>query len=184
MLVGIIAIAIIGLFSILSYNKMKKLDVNVEKAFGDLDAVLMQRVDQLDNLIQTARIATDKEIEALENVTGLRAGIMKANSIDDKIAAHNNLQREMPNFLLSVEAYPEVKFNENYMHIQRSINNIEEQIQAARRNFNSNVGKFNQTIATFPRNLIASAFRFTAKPMFEAPPEKRENVDVKALFNR
>ncbi len=180
----IVAAMVVILFFVLSYNKMKKQAVNVENAFGDLDAFLMKRVDQLDNLIQTARIATDKEIEVLENVTGLRTGIIDAHNMDDKIKAHNNLQREIPTIMVNMERYPEVKFNENYLHIQRSINNIEEQIQAARRNFNAHTGKYNQLISTFPRNLIAGAFRFTKKPMFETPPEKRENVDVKALFNR
>ncbi|NAO99987.1 hypothetical protein FRY77_28830 [Halomonas sp. MG34] len=86
--------------------------------------------------------------------------------------------------MMNMESYPEIQFNENYLHIQRSINNIEEQIQAARRNFNSHTGKYNQLISTFPRNLIAGAFGFTKKPMFETPPEKRENVDMKALFDR
>lgn len=180
----IIAAVVIILFFILSYNKLKKLTVNVENAFGDLDAFLMKRVDQLDNLIQTARVATDKEIEMLENVTGLRTGIVDAHSMDEKMKAHINLERELPSFYVSLERYPEVKFNENYLHIQRSINEIEEQIQAARRNFNSHTAKYNKSIATFPRNIIASMFNFKPKPMFEAPKEKRENVDVKALFNR
>ncbi|MFA1822108.1 LemA family protein [Virgibacillus oceani] len=182
--IAIAVAAIVALFFIISYNQMKKQAVNVENSFSDLDAFLMKRVDQLDNLIQTARVATDKEIEVLENVTGLRTGIIDAHNMDEKIKAHNNMQREMPSIMVSIERYPEVKFNENYLHIQRSINNIEEQIQAARRNFNSHTGKYNQLIATFPRNLIAGMFGFKSKPMFEAPPEKRENVDVKALFNR
>jgi len=184
MFIAIGIVAILALFFIFSYNQMKKQAINVENSFSDLDAFLMKRVDQLDNLIQTARTATDKEIEGLERVTGLRQGIVDAYNMDDKLKAHINMQREMPNFMLTIERYPEMQFNENYLHIQRSINDIEEQIQAARRNFNSHTGKYNQLIATFPRNLIAGIFGFTNKPMFETPPEKRENVDVKALFNR
>ncbi|HIS29400.1 MAG TPA: LemA family protein [Candidatus Avamphibacillus intestinigallinarum] len=179
------AIVLIGiLFIILSYNKIKKLMMNVERSFSDLDAFLMKRVDQLDNLIQTARVATDKEIEMMENVTGLRSGIMNAHNMDDKLKAHMNLQREMPAVMVSLERYPDVKFNENYLHIQRSINEIEEQIQAARRNFNSHTTKYNTAISVFPQNMLAGMFGFTKKPLFEAPPEKRENVDVKSLFNR
>ncbi len=163
---------------------MKKLIVNVENSFANLDVFLMKRVDQLDNLIQTARVATDREMEMIENVTGLRSGIVNAHNMDEKIEAHNNLERELPQVMLSFESYPEVKFNDNYLHIQRSINEIEEQIQAARRNFNSHTAKYNKAIAVFPQSIIAGVFRFTKKPMFEAPPEKRENVDVKALFNR
>ncbi|AVR00709.1 hypothetical protein OBCHQ24_17390 [Oceanobacillus iheyensis] len=181
----IVAVAVIFiLFFILSYNKMKKQEVNVENAFSDLDAFLMKRVDELDNLVQTARVATDKEMEVLKDVTALRAGVMNAPNMNEKIKAHNTLQQEMPNIMMNMESYPEIQFNENYLHIQRSINNIEEQIQAARRNFNSHTGKYNQLISTFPRNLIAGAFGFTKKPMFETPPEKRKNVDMKALFDR
>lgn len=183
--IGIIVIVgVIVLFFILSYNKLRTLTVNVENAFSDLDAFLMKRVDQLDNLIQTARVATDKEVEMIENVTGLRTGIVNAHNMDEKMQAHINLERELPSLFVSLERYPEVKFNENYLHIQRSINEIEEQIQAARRNFNSHTAAYNKAIATFPRNLVAAMFRFTSKPMFKTPAEKRENVDIKALFDR
>lgn len=175
---------IVVLFLIISYNRTKKLSVNVDNSFADLDAFLMKRVDQLDNLIQTARVATDKEMELVENVTGLRMGIAKAHTMDEKMQAHINLERELPAFFRTMEAYPDAKFNENYLHIQRSINDIEEQIQAARRNFNSHTAKYNKSITTFPQNIIAGVFRFSEKPMFETPPEKRENTDIKALFNR
>jgi len=179
------AIVLIGiLFIILSYNKIKKLMMNVERSFSDLDAFLMKRVDQLDNLIQTARVATDKEIEMMENVTGLRSGILDAYNMDDKLKAHMNLQREMPAMMRVFENYPEVKFNENYLHIQHSINEIEEQIQAARRNFNSHTTKYSTAISVFPQNMMAGILGFSKKPLFETPPEKRENVDVKSLFNR
>src|SRR5699024_5345792 len=190
------AIVLIGiLFIILSYNKIKKLMMNVERSFSDLDAFLMKRVDQLDNLIQTARVATDKEIEMMENVTGLRSGILDASNMDDKLKAHMNLQREMPAMMRVFENYPEVKFNENYLHIQNSINKIEEQIQhtnneieekiqTARRNINSHTTKYNTAISVFPQNMMAGILGFSKKPLFETPPEKRENVDVKSLFNR
>lgn len=183
LIIGIVA-AIIILFLIISYNRIKKLSVNVEKSFSDLDAFLMKRVEQLDNLIQTARVATDKEIEMVENATGLRSGIVDAHNMDEKIKAHMNLEREIPMIFRTMERYPEVKFNENYMHIQRSINEIEEQIQAARRNFNSHTAKYNKAIVVFPQSLIAGIFRFNQKTLFEAPAEKRENADLKAMFNR
>lgn len=163
---------------------MKRLIVNVENAFTDLDAFLMKRVEQLDNLIETAKFATEQEKELLENVTGLRTGIMNAHDMDEKMQAHMNLERELPAVYASRESYPDVKFNNNYMHIQRSINEIEEQIQAARRNYNSNVGKYNKAIAVFPQNIIAGVFRFTKKKMFEAPPEMRQNPDLKSMYQR
>jgi len=181
--ISIIA-AIIFLFLIISYNRMKKLTVNVENSFADLDAFLMKRVDQLDNLVQTARVATEKETDTLEKITGLRMGIVDANGMDEKMKAHINLERELPAFFRTMEDYPEVQFNENYLHIQRSINEIEEQIQAARRNFNGHTAKYNKSIATFPQNLIAGVFNFSKMTMFETPAEKRNNVDMKQLFNR
>ncbi|UTR13231.1 LemA family protein [Salipaludibacillus sp. LMS25] len=184
MVILIIVLVVLALFLIFNYNSFQKLNLNVDNAFADLDAFLMKRVDQLDNLIQTARQATDKEIEALENVIGLRQGILKASNPNEKIKAHNQLTREMQAITITIERYPELQFNENYLHIQRSINEIEEQIQAARRNYNGHVGKFNKSIAVFPGNVIAGFFRFTPREMFETPQEKRENVDVKALFNR
>jgi len=183
LVIGIIA-AIIILYLILSYNRMKRLVINIENAFADLDAFLMKRVEQLDNLIETAKSATEQEKEILENVTGLRTGIMKAHDMDEKVQAHMNLERELPAFYVSIERYPDVKFNKNYLHIQRSINEIEEQIQAARRNYNSHVGKYNKAIAVFPQNIIATIFRFTKRTMFEAPPKMRKNPDLRSMYQR
>lgn len=182
-IIGIV-IGVVLLLLILMYNRMKRYDIQVERAFGDLDAFLMKRVDQLDNLIQTARVATDKEMELVENVAGLRSRIVNATSIDEKVAAHINLQSELPMFYRTMEAYPEVKFHENYMLIQRSINEIEEQIQAARRNYNEHVRIYNTAITTFPSVIIAPLLGFKKKKMFEISPVQRQNVDVKELFNR
>lgn len=179
-----IGLGVLAIYLIFSYNRFKKLNVNVDQAFADLDVFLMKRVDQLDNLIQTAREATDREIELFTRVAGIRQGILNAHKPDEKVKLHNQLSQEMPMLLSTREDYPDLQFNENYLHIQRSINEIEEQIQAARRNYNSHVSKFNKAIAVFPGNMIAGFFRFDERELFETPPEKRENVDVKALFNR
>lgn len=184
MTIGIIIAVVIILIALITYNRVKKQAVNVDRAFADLDAILMQRVDQLDNLIQTVRQAVDAETEYMQEVVGLREGIIGASNIDEKIKAHNNLTREIPNVMFKFENYPEFRANKNFLELQRSINHIEEMIQAGRRNFNGHTGKYNKLIATFPNNIVAGVFGFTAKPMFEAPPEKRENVDVKALFSR
>lgn len=184
MTIGIIAAVLIILIVMITFNRVKKQAVSVDRAFADLDGILVQRVDQLDNLIQTARYTADKEIEMFEKVIGLRQGIIDAPNMDEKIKAHNNLTREMPGLMRNFEKYPKLEANKNFMHIQRSINEIEERIQAGRRNFNAQTGKYNQMIATFPSNMVAGVFGFKAKQMFEAPPEKRENVDVKALFSR
>src|SRR5699024_2057834 len=81
-----------------------------------------------------------------KNVDYLSTVIMKSHNMDEKVQEHMNLERELPVFYVSIERYPDVKFNKNYLHIQRSINEIEEQIQAARRNYNSHVGKYNKAI--------------------------------------
>ena len=178
-----LCIFVVG-FLIQTYNKLKRLSIGVDQAFANLDAILNQRVDQLDNLIQTIRVATDKELEALNTITRLRAGVVNAVNADEKLSVHNHVSRELPAFLATVENYPELKFNENFMHLQRSINHMEEQIQAGRRTYNAHTSKYNEAIAVFPQNIIAGMFQFTEKPLFETAAVNRENPDVKTLFSR
>ncbi|MBT3245084.1 MAG: LemA family protein, partial [Bacteroidetes bacterium] len=85
--------------------------------------------------------------------------------------------------MVSVENYPDLKANENFLNLERTMNEVESQISAARRAYNATVTDYNNGIETFPRNIIARMMRLWRKEVFVIPEVERENVNVKTLFN-
>jgi LemA protein len=105
-------------------------------------------------------------------------------SDDQKIALDAKLTAALGSITVAMEAYPDLKANENVMHLQRSLNEAEEQISAARRAYNQAVTDLNNAIEMFPTNLMASYMKLQRKPVFEITVNERQNVDVVALFNK
>src|SRR5699024_11921983 len=99
---------------------MKRLVINIENAFADLDAFLMKRVEQLDNLIETAKFATEQEKEILENVTGLRTGIMKAHDMDEKVQAQDRKSTRLNSSHVSISYAVFCLKKKNHHHVQRT----------------------------------------------------------------
>jgi len=85
--------------------------------------------------------------------------------------------------LVQVEAYPELKANENFTQLQRALNETEEQLSASRRAFNAAVTDFNNAVEMFPTNIMAGMMHYTRRQLFEAAEQERKNVDVGQLFN-
>lgn len=86
--------------------------------------------------------------------------------------------------MVAVENYPQLKANENFLHLQRSLNEVEEQISAARRAYNASVTDYNNAVEMFPTNIMASMMAYKQKRLFEITDKERENVDVAAMFKR
>jgi LemA protein len=127
----------------------------------------------------------EHEKSTLEKVTELRAQAMKPGISDDqKIALDAKLTAALGSITVAMEAYPDLKANENVMHLQRSLNEAEEQISAARRAYNQAVTDLNNAIEMFPTNMMAGWMNLQRKAVFEITTTERQNVDVGALFNK
>ena len=127
----------------------------------------------------------EHEKSTLEKITEYRAQAMKPGISDEqKIALDAKLTSALGAINIAMEAYPDLKANENVMHLQRSLNEIEEQISAARRAYNQSVTDLNNAIEMFPTNLIAGWMNLQKRSVFEITVAERQNVDVNALFNR
>jgi len=110
---------------------------------------------------------------------------MKPGISDEaKIALDAKLTTALGAINIAMEAYPDLKANENVMHLQRSLNEIEEQISAARRAYNQAVTDLNNAIEMFPTNLIAGWMNLQRRAVFEIHVTERQNVNVGALFNK
>ena len=186
-LFGIVAVAVIILIlaGIGYYNSFVSKRNMVEQSFSTIDVMLKNRYDLIPNLVATVRQYMDHEAATLTRIAELRAraGDSRAD-VDARVNAINELNRLVGNLMVQVESYPELKANANFLELQSTLHNTEEQLSAARRAFNATVTNFNTSIEMFPGNVIAKLFAFKRRALLETPPEERRTPDVHELFRR
>ena len=173
----IAVIALIMLWIISIYNNMVRLRNNRENAFSNIDVQLKQRYDLVPQLVSTVKGYATHEKELLERITEARSACLSANSINDKISANNMLSNALNGLKVSVEAYPDLKANQNFMQLQTELSDIENKLAAARRFFNSATKELDNAVQTFPGNLLAGMFGFHKEPMFEVAQEERATIE-------
>ena len=177
------ALAFVGIFLIIIYNSLIGARNAVETAFGSIDAMLKKRYDLIPNLVETVKVYMKHEKETLSQLTELRTKVTSGSlSTDEKVGLENQLSGMMRTVMVAVENYPDLKASEQFTMLQRSWNEAEEQISAARRAYNSAVMQYNNTVEKFPSNLVASIFNHKRKPVFEIPEVERQNVSAKTMF--
>lgn len=179
----LIVLGIIALFTILAYNRFVLLRNAADKAFASIDAMAKKRYDLIPNLVASVQQYMDHERQTLTEITALRTKAISGElSQDQKVDIDNKITRMVGGIMVAVENYPELKANQNFMQLQGSLNEVEEQLSAARRAYNAAVTDYNNAIHLFPSNVFAMIFAFKSRRMFEISEKERENVDVKALF--
>ena len=180
----LIVLIVIAVILVLMYNSLVSKKNQVENIFAGVDAVLKKRYDLIPNLVASVSKYMDHEKSLLEKVTQLRAEANKPNISDEqKIKLDAQVSSALGSIMIAVENYPDLKANENVMHLQHSLNEIEEQISAARRAYNQAVTDYNNAIEMIPTNFMASAMHYSRKAVFEIVDSERKNVNVKELFN-
>lgn len=180
MTTGIIILVIVVLLAIWCvslYNNLVKLRNNRENAFANIDVQLKQRHDLVPQLVATVKGYATHEREVLQRVTEARTAAMGATTINDKINAENTLTSALAGLKVSLEAYPDLKANQNFMQLQNEIADLENKLAAVRRFFNSATRELNNAVETFPSNIFAKMFGFKKEPMFEVPQEERATYD-------
>ncbi len=179
----IIAVVVL-LILILMYNSLVGKKNQVENIFSSVDTVLKKRYDLIPNLVAGVSKYMEHEKSLLENVTRLRAEANKPNLSDtDKITLDAKVTSALGSIMVAVENYPELKANENIMHLQHTLHEVEEQISAARRAYNQSVTDYNNAIEMVPTNFMASLMNYKRKEVFAVVEEERQNVNVKELFS-
>ena len=176
-LVIILAVVGIALILIFFYNILVKLRNNRINAFANIDVQLKQRFDLIPQLVATVKGYATHEKELLQRVTEARSAAMGAQTINDKVQADNQLSAALSGLKVSLEAYPDLKANQNFLQLQGEISDIENKLAASRRYFNSATRELNNAVQTFPGNIIAGMFGFHAEPMFEVPQEQRAQLE-------
>lgn len=178
------AVVLILIVSIVSmYNTLVRKRNEVDNAFGGMDVQLKKRYDLIPNLVASVKQYAAHEKELLTKITEMRAKAISGNlSNEEKVALDNQISTGVRSLMVAVEDYPDLKANENFMNLERTLNEVESQISAARRTYNAVITDFNNAIETFPQNIIAGVMKLTRKAVFETPEIERKNVDLKSLF--
>ena len=172
--IAVVVLLVIWVIGI--YNNLVTLRNNRENAFANIDVQLKQRHDLIPQLVATVKGYAAHEKELLERVTAARTAAMGATTLNDKIEAENALSSALAGLKVSVEAYPDLKANQNFLQLQSELADIENKLAAVRRYFNSATKELNNGVQQFPAVLFAGMFGFHQEPMFEVPQEERAAV--------
>lgn len=174
--VVLIIIGFIVAWAIATYNKFVSLSERVKQAQGGIDVYLKQRFDLIPNLVETVKGYAAHEKGLMENIAKLRSDYATRN--DQDITQSQNLNDRYTQILAMIESYPELKADEAFLKLQKTLSKIESQLQAARRIYNSEVTEYNTKRLKVPSNIIAGIFGFKEKSLFEINDVERENVDI------
>lgn len=160
--IGVI-LAIIFMYFLIIYNVMIKRQNEVEHAKSSIDVYLTQRFDLIPNLVTCVKEYAKYEEKIFEEITELRTEYLKTKELSNG----EKLEKELNDVILTVENYPELKANEQFLNLQKNLTKMENQIQAARRIYNNEVGKYNNVINIFPNTILAKLLKFKTAEFFQ-----------------
>jgi LemA protein len=185
MLAAIIVLAFVIFIAVLIYNSLIWKKNQVLNVFGTIDALLKKRYDLIPNLVATVRGYMQHERTLLSEVTEMRARALSEGISDDqKVDLDNAMTKALGRVMVAVENYPDLKASENFMHLQRTLTELEEQISAARRAYNAAVTDYNNAVEMFPTNIVASMMNYKRRTFFEISEKEREGIDAGEHFRR
>ena len=185
-LVLLAILLVVAIYFIMLYNGLVALKHNIAKAWANIDVLLKQRHDELPKLVETCKQYMQYEQETLEKVMKARAQVSAARESHDMGAlgaAEAQLRGMIGNLFAVAEAYPELKANENFQHLQGRITGLENAIADRREFYNDSVNLNNVRIDQFPDVIVARMFNFQPADLLEFDAAETADVSVKQLFN-
>jgi LemA protein len=182
----IIILAVVVLAVVIGiYNGLIGSRNRADQAFASVDVMLKKRYDLIPNLVASVEKYMVHERELLSELTELRTRAASGDlSPAQRAEAERQLDASLGRLMVSVENYPDLKANQNFLHLQSSLNEVEEQISAARRAYNAAVTDYNNAIQMLPGSLFAGPMGLSRRELFEANTAERQNVDVRSMFQR
>lgn len=182
-IVAVIAVLVL-IFGIGIYNSLISKKNQVANAFSAIDVMLKKRFDLIPNLVEVVKQYTQYEGDTLTKITELRGKALNANATEgDKLALDQQIGSAVKGLMVSVENYPDLKANTNFLNLQSTWTESEEQIAAARRNYNASVTTYNNGVMMFPGNIFAGMLGYQPMQVLETAAEERKNLSAKELFN-
>lgn len=173
LVIGILVVLIICWYISVS-NKIVRYSMKVSESFSGIDVALTKRYDVLTKMVDVVKGYMKHEKEIMFKVVELR----KNMSMSELEKVNEDMDDNFSKINVVCESYPDLKACDNFKILQKSVVDVEEHLQAARRLYNSNVSLFNQFICTFPNNLVAKNKNICEKEFFAAEDKNRDNVKV------
>ena len=174
---------IVGFFAVGLYNGLIRKKNRADQAESSIDVMLKKRYDLIPNLVDAVKSYMEHERGLLEEITALRSEALQGGVSSERSAELDQaMTGAMGKLMIAVENYPDLKANENFLQLQGSLNEVEEQLSAARRAHNAAVTTYNIALETFPSNLMANSMGLTRRTLFEAESGAREVPDVGAMM--
>lgn len=178
-IIGIIVVIIAIIFwGVSTYNGLISLSENVDSEYSNISVALERRADLIPNLVNTVKGYASHEEEVIEKITQSRENLLKADNIDEKASANNELDDAINALMVIVENYPDLKANTNFINLQDELAGTENRIATVRRDYNNAVKEYNTKIKKTPTNIIASIGNFLEKDYFEISESKKEVPNV------
>ncbi|MEG3603146.1 MAG: LemA family protein [Candidatus Thermoplasmatota archaeon] len=181
LIVGGIIVAVVLIWFVTTWNRLVRLEKNVEQSWANIDVLLKQRYDMIPNLVNTVKGYATHEREIFEQFAQARqtaAGALAQGDVAGVAAAEGMLAGLMPRINMVAEQYPELKADSNFLNLQNQITALENQIADRREFYNASATSFNTAIETIPTNIVAGVKSCKERTLFEVVGIERENVSV------
>jgi LemA protein len=181
----IVVLAVVIIYFVMIYNQLVQIKHNVSKAWANIDVLLKQRHDELPKLVETCRQYMKFEQETLTRVMQARTQVSEAREQKDIGAlgqAEGQLRGAVGRLFAVAEAYPDLKANENFLHLQARVSSIENTIADRREFYNESVNINNVRIEQFPDSIVAAMLSFRSFELLKFSREETGEVSVKELF--
>jgi LemA protein len=164
-----------------SYNKFTTQEEAIKAQWGQVENQLQRRHDLIPNLVETVKAYAQQERDVFQSVADARAKMAGAKTPEEKISAANAESSALARLLVVVEAYPQLKSNENFMQLQNQLEGTENRLATERMRYNERIQEYNTTRRRFPSNVTAKVFGFKEYPYYEAPADAKAapKVDFK-----
>jgi LemA protein len=158
---------VLVLFIIGVFNSLQRKKIAAQTAWSDVDVQLKRRYDLIPNLVNTVKGYAAHEKGTLEAVIAARQRAIDAKSMTEHAQAENMLTQTLGRLFALSEAYPQLKANENFLHLQEELTSTENKVGFSRQHYNRSVSQYNEAMAVFPANMIAGMFNFQRMDFFE-----------------
>ncbi len=182
MIIALIIVVVVVGYLIFLYNRLFGIRNRVREAFQAVEVYLQQRFDTLVQIGETVVAYAKHERDTLKEVTAMRQDL-DGRSNAEKLRAYEDMSQKLEGIRLQAEAYPELQASGNFLHLQHTVNDLEEKLSAARRTYNANVVDLNNTIGMIPAVLFAGILGFKSETMYQVAESKKQDVDLKQILN-
>lgn len=172
------AVVLVGLYIWSTYNSLVAESTEIDEAGAQIDVQLKRRADLIPNLVSTIKGYAKHEKSVFEEVTKARSAMMKAGTLDKKMAADDMLTGALKSLFAVAESYPKLQANENFLQLQKELSDTEDKVAYSRQYLNTQLMEYNMKVRQFPSSVIAGWFGFKDKAFVEASEEEKKNVKV------